>query len=582
MKRIRYGAGAVLAMLAIIAAATPAAAQVMKQVPKDAAVVVKVNNLQQTAEKLKDMSQKLGLGDVNPVIADPLGFLKEQAKIKAGLKEDGEAALVIFRPAGFGPPGMIGLIPVSDYKAFIANWGEPAKEGDLDVVSTPLQMPLYAMRWGDYAAVTPSKELLGKERGLDIAPAVSRVLAERDLSVFINLKELRPLVLPQLAKIRDMIANMQPPQGNANQVAFQQAMIRQVFAIYEKFFRETDSAIFAANLAKGGLVGTMMAEFAPDSGLAKMLQGDKNTDADLLRGLPDGKYMVLGGWSQGGRGLSAFIEEFYAPALKALPMPEADAQKLSQALEAMKTQLGTMTGGAFGMLLPTADQVKESGAIHGLGVIWGDAKTMLEAQRKANEAQEIIQKVSSGGLEVKVSVKPDARSIDGVSLDQTSIEFGPPGDQPMAQQQAKLIRMLMGGKMISESGVVSDKAMISAVNVSDQQVQGLIAAVRQGLSPGSNLEAIKAASTDLPKQRVAEVYIYGGQIAQLVAAVSEQNAPEALANMPPIGITVGVDGNAVRIDAQVPTEMIKSLVDLGKSMGGRMAPRPGRRPRGQL
>jgi hypothetical protein len=76
-------------------------------------------------------------------------------------------------------------------------------------------------------------------------------------------------------------------------------------------------------------------------------------------------------------------------------------------------------------------------------------------------------------------------------------------------------------------------------------------------------------------------YIYVGQIAQLVGSMTGQKTLEDLAAMPPIGISVGVDGNAVRVDLQLPADLVKTLIDFAKKAGPR-GPGGGRPRGGQL
>src|SRR4026207_649700 len=63
----------------------PARAQVLQQVPSDALVVIKVNNLKATSDKLAKFAEALGLAAISPEMADPLASLQENMKVKEGL-----------------------------------------------------------------------------------------------------------------------------------------------------------------------------------------------------------------------------------------------------------------------------------------------------------------------------------------------------------------------------------------------------------------------------------------------------------------------------------------------------------------
>lgn len=560
-------AGRLLAVAVVLAMCGQAGAQLLKQVPKDATFVIKVNDLAATSGKIKDTAAKLGLADVNPAMADPLGFVKQQLNVKEGLKENGDLALVFFAPAGFGPPTGLGLIPVSDYKAFLGNFGQPTKEGDVDVLAVPNQT-LYAMQWGDYAAVTNTKELLGKERGLDVSAEVAKLMQSHDATVFVNIKALRPLVLPQLQMIKNMMGRAAPPGApNAQEMAAMQAMAKQVIGGIESLFEQCDATALGVNIVKSGMLMTAMADFAPDSAIAQTLKETKNSDADLLKGLPEAKYMMVAGWIQNGATFAKFVDSFYAPMLKALPVPEADAAKLDQALEAMKASVRAMNGGAVGLITPQADQIAATGVLHGIGVVHGDAKDMVTAQRKLGAVQDVFQKVASMGMGVTVNYKPEAKTVDGVALDETTMEYTFDPNKPGGVQQEKMIKAMFGAKVTSYGGMINDGNVVSAMNVDDQQIQALIAAVKQNLTISGNAQ-IKAASAELPQQRIAVIYIFAGQIGQLVAQLTGGNAPDGLADLPPIGMALSVEGSAIRFDAQISEDFAKMTVDLFKKLQG--------------
>src|SRR3954467_8467601 len=122
MKPFRLVASTFVAAAAFVFAPIHAGAQVLQQVPADALVVIKFNKLKATSDKLAALSNKLGIAQMNPDMADPLGKLQEQAGVKAGVDPNGGAAFVLLNGNmdEKKPPGII-LVPVTDYKAFLGN-----------------------------------------------------------------------------------------------------------------------------------------------------------------------------------------------------------------------------------------------------------------------------------------------------------------------------------------------------------------------------------------------------------------------------------------------------------------------------
>src|SRR5262245_29357764 len=90
MKPIRMFASAIAAA-AFAFAPIRVGAQVLQQVPADALVVIKFNKLKATSDKLAALSNKLGIAQMNPDMADPLGKLQEQAGVKEGVDPNGDA-----------------------------------------------------------------------------------------------------------------------------------------------------------------------------------------------------------------------------------------------------------------------------------------------------------------------------------------------------------------------------------------------------------------------------------------------------------------------------------------------------------
>src|SRR5687768_13715285 len=145
-----------MCVLATFLVAGVARAQVLTHVPQDALVVIKLNNAEGMSKKLAALAQKLGLANMEPRLADPLGLLRQEAGLKDGLDAKAEAAVVLFKPApGENEPQAVALIPVTDYKAFLSNFGDVKNEGGADSFTLPENPePFFASNWGKYAAIS--------------------------------------------------------------------------------------------------------------------------------------------------------------------------------------------------------------------------------------------------------------------------------------------------------------------------------------------------------------------------------------------------------------------------------------------
>jgi hypothetical protein len=112
-----------------------AGAQVLQNVPNDAVVVIKIKNLKDVSTKVAALAQQLGIAGLNPAMADPLAAVQQKSGIKNGLDQNGDIAIfvpssVLDNPDQEKKPGVM-LWPVTDYKAFIANFADAKEEGGI-------------------------------------------------------------------------------------------------------------------------------------------------------------------------------------------------------------------------------------------------------------------------------------------------------------------------------------------------------------------------------------------------------------------------------------------------------------------
>ena len=83
----------------LIASSAVASAQVMKQVPSNSLVVLKVSNLEQTSKKVADFCTQMGITQMDPDMQDPLGSFLKAIGAPEGINRSGELALIYFEPS---------------------------------------------------------------------------------------------------------------------------------------------------------------------------------------------------------------------------------------------------------------------------------------------------------------------------------------------------------------------------------------------------------------------------------------------------------------------------------------------------
>ena len=133
------------------------------------------------------------------------------------------------------------------------------------------------------------------------------------------------------------------------------------------------------------------------------------------------------------------------------------------------------------------------------------------------------------------------------------------------------------------AGIVGDK-VLAVSGVPDATISTVITAMKSNDNPLSKNPAVKAVSDQLPKNRIAELYLPLDQLLTTVATYAGamgMNVPVQLPpDLPPIGGTISTDGNALRVDSYTPTELIKAIVAAAiqvqmQMQGGRQPGGPG-------
>src|SRR5687767_9508688 len=157
-------APAAIAVALMLLIAPLANAQVLQQVPADALVVIKFSKLRATSDKIAAMMQKLGIAQFQPDMADPLGSMKREMKVQNGLDEAGEAAIVVANTSmeGRQPPILV-YVPVTDYKAFVANFQNAKTAGAVTTVNFGGNDTGSIVNWGKYAVISPRPELVANK-----------------------------------------------------------------------------------------------------------------------------------------------------------------------------------------------------------------------------------------------------------------------------------------------------------------------------------------------------------------------------------------------------------------------------------
>jgi len=560
-----------------ISLASSARAQIMEMVPTNSMVVIKIKNIQDVNSKIAALSQQWGLANMRPELNDLLGTLLTATNMGPGLNKAGDAGMAIMMPAaGANEPDMVMLVSVTDFKAFAGALPNAKPEGDLTTFSMGGNpKPGYAADWGKYAAISPSKELIAKKgSGVKVSAASAKELDSKDLIVYANMAEIRNVAMPHFQQMKPMMlqgisqAMMNNPGANPKYAPLMKAYFTQILNVVEATLRDSAGASFGLNLSKEGISTTFMIDFNADSYAGQQFKAMKGSDASFTAGLPDAKYYFFGGFAMDKAG-AQMITDFFAPIEKEVVALGADAKPIADYISSMKDFMSVSKQANFGMAAPAAAAIGKEGFFQMINVITGDSAKMLAAQKQMFATEDELMKMMGmgGGVKMKFTSTPNAKTVEGVSLDAFALSYDGQPQTPQEQQMMMMMKMIYGPNgMSGYTGAAGADKVISAIGVNDELLTAAVKAAKSGEDPLAKGSAAKVTAA-LPQNRLGAFYLQVDAIATTVldvmAAKGVPGGVKLPPNLPPLGGAVSTEGTALRIDGYIPAQTVQSLISAG-------------------
>jgi hypothetical protein len=564
-------------------AAAFASAQVIKQVPSNALVVLKVSDLETTSKKVADFAAAMGISQMDPDMADPLGAFLKAVGAPDGVNRSGELAFAYVDPTAYNTveeKSFLMLIPVSDYQKFIGNFPDAKPDGDLTQAHFKNQNNevTYFAHWGDYAAASPTRDIVAKTPTdiIQFDGLAAKELDGKDIVLLGNLKGLRPKMLQAIdsgrqqapGEIDQLVSQALKAQGeNATKFApLAKELAGQILDFAQQFAQSADAASFSVNLSPDGIATTFMCQFDPASSLGTHVTEVKNTDESLLNGLATGKYLLFGGASP--QQVAEFWAKFLPPIQKAITDMGPDYSSLNDWLNAVQKMSTASTGSTFGLMMPQS-QPGAGALLQFVSIRRGDAKTILDGQREMSDAQQKAFKAV--GLQMMATAQTytkDSKIVDGISFDEMKGQINMNGQSPQAMQAMQFINLIYGPQGPDAfTGVVNDQTLLTVMGLDDAAISTAITAAKAGTDPLAKTSAVKTVSSELPAQRFAVMYVpldlwatTGFGYAKMFGIDMGVVLPD---NLPPMGTALSTDGTAVRADTYIPSQLIQALTAAG-------------------
>lgn len=574
----RLAAVAIAASLAV--AGSVRADVISEKVPDGALAVLKFNNIGASSQKLSALGDKLGVSLFVPWLSDPLGALKQELKLKNGVKDDGEIAFVMVDPKGGKPADAVfALIPVTDYATLIANLEGAKTEGKITSYAQADGKTVYLADWGGYAAVSPTRAMVESTpgTGLKLPARAAKETTDNDLTVYANIAALRGPLTQQLTQSRDKAKTEIAEQlKRENQIPAQyhpavQAAVEQGLNVVEAFLRDADAATIGLTLTEGGIKQNVVAEFKGGSYLAGIANGFTAADKPLLTGLPATKYLAFFGIAPSSETLNKLIDDLSKPVVDALPKDDEKTAVVPEYLSHMKSLLGHIKTYGFGFMTPEG-AVGQSALLQPVGVIRGDADQILSSTKELTEkyAPKVNELVAAAqpGNAMKQTYTENVRTIDGVSFNSLTTEFT--GEGPAANQQKQAFQLIYGAEKVDYLFGNAGGTVVSFLkSTTDEQAKSVIDTAKAGTAPLADAEAVKAVAANLPKNRFAEGYIAldeilatGLRAAAQFGAIKEGSV-QVPPNLQPIGLSLASENNALEYTGYISSDLIQALVTVG-------------------
>jgi len=585
-----------VALLAL-ALASGAQAQVLDQVPSNAIAVVKIKNLNGLNAKMIKLANAWGLDEMAPDFKDPLGSFLEKAHMSQGINKDGDMAIAFFPAADAGPaaapaeapgengggpglensppPQVLGLVPVSDYSAFVGNFKDPHEDGEITAATNHQDgKPVFIAHWGDFAAIADIKTLLqNKPSGFKLAGLAVQE-AEKDITVFANMDQLRAFgfkLKEQRQKLLDAMAkNLGNDEASKKLEPVLKAVVNMYMNAVQDFIEQGTNGVASIQLSDAGINTAAFAEFQPDSRLGKNFSQLRGKSVDsALAGLPDKKYFAVGGYSADGKVAQQMLSNLADPVIAELGQAGDQWKSLGDAISAAKDVLGNTNSSSAGYVVPTGAPGQEA-ILQTVAVSSGDAKAIRDSNRKMFTAFADLLKSGpqSTNAPMTVDFKPDDKTVDGVTFDHLQSNLAMDPNDPKAAQAQQAIALLYGPNGIGGYGGVADDThyiMVSGGN--DQLLSDLIASAKGGQDVISSRAPVAMVASHLSKNPVVFYYVFLDQIATSATKLAANfgfpiklNLPD---NLPPIGFSAATDGPSIRLEGFIPTELVQNLISAG-------------------
>lgn len=547
---------------------------ILDHAPANAEVVIVVPSMKGLSDKLAKLQQALGL----PMdeMGDVLGTLKAEAGINAGLKDDG--AMMFVLPglaqaivAEADEPPMAVLVEVTDFNAFVGNFGGTAGAG-VTKLTMPEGTDAFARQVGNFAVFGPDEAVItafapaksGSAMLKNLGTLGSQYLGKGDAFVFVDIAAMGPALRPKVKEgFDEMIAELK-----ASAPADQAAMLEGIFAMYfqaiDAILTDGQAGVFALDMNDDGIGLTKAFQAKAGSTLAGYFPGGSGTGEALLKALPKQPYLMALSMDMKAINLAAIFEKVIA----AMPA-DGDGGWLIKMYKDALPMMKMTKGSSWAWYAPPAEQMMGPGLMNMVTLYdTTDGPGYLAASKAyfegLNNVAIPMEELGAQPLKFSTTYTPAAMNLEGVSVDQYGMSMALPPELMEQMGPAAGMVMMMGGLNYNGLLAAKDNRVVMSSSLDAAMMSSAILAAGKGDGLGTEANLAAARANAVPPGGAMEMHISLEGILGTANGFMQMFAGQALpvpADLPPISMGMGVKDGGVAGRMYMPMKSLKGIVD---------------------
>lgn len=532
-----------------ISAPALAAPPVLDYVPEKAAGIVAINNLGAAMGDFQAFTAAAGLPPMDGPMQAMIAELDGPA-VNAG----GSAAIFM---TGDGPGQSIVIMPVTNYEQFVSARGgvgagvEEITFGGEDVFVRKVADGFAAMSPMDTALEDwePSKG----HQAAHVASMGARAQAaaeSADLFLMGSIVSLAQEWREGYEGMKGMAMMFGGPEAGQAFGA--------IDPLVGAFLTDAQTGVVAVDFDGQGLTARMLSRFKEGSMLAGLFQGKSSTEGLLAR-VPDMPFAL------------AMSIDTSSPSVRSIMgmMEGGMGDQAPGQAKAMMDVLHNSSGGAMVLGAPSMQEMSiGAGAFVRSAAYYRSAepaklRQALSDGLKASDGQ----KTEQNGMTftTTTSFRPEARTIDGVTVDEWGVATNIEGDANEQAMQAQMAMSMMFGSNGLGGYMASTKnGVVLTMSRNSQMLTQTLATANNGGGLGAS-DSISAISAKLPDGRAFELYLGVDNLLRIGEAFLGE-----VPKMPPVGLVMASGGGTAEIALHISPAVISKGMELGMMFGGGM------------